>query len=243
MVPFPRAQELAGPLREILGHIEQLVGPGEFDPGQAQGTFRIAATDYGLAVVLPPVLAKLAEAAPGLSIQCSDISGDTVPHLKTGVLDLALSGQESVGEVESEPLFTERFVVVTRADHPVAGRAMTVDDYTAWPHARVDLAQSRLYAIDRTLERMGKARRVAVRMPYFLAAAYFARSTDLIVPVPERIARLYADSLDLAIHEPPPELDLGRFDYLQVWHERRANDPLHRWFRDLMREATAPLRP
>ncbi len=238
MVPTPRAMELAGPLRQVLSAIEQLTGPARFDPSQARGTIRIATTDYGLAVVLPPVLARLEAAAPNLTIQSTGLSEDTFDHLKTGFLDLALSGQESVGAMETEKLFMERFVLVTRADHPLARRRkMTLEDFLAWPHAVIEIVNSRLYGIDRILEKMGRPRQIALRVPHMLAAPFFAQATDLIVPVPERVARLYADSLNLVIHEPPDEVDLGYFDYVQVWHERRNDDPVHRWLRSQVLDA------
>ena len=235
--------ELAGPLRQVLSAIDQLTGPREFDPRNARGTLRIATTDYGLAVVLPHVLAELATTAPNLSIASTGISEDTFDHLKTGQLDLALSGQESLGTMRTEKLFEERFVLVTRADHPLAAKTpMSLEGYLAWPHALIDIVHSRLYGIDRKLEKIGKPRRVALRVPHMLAAPFFAQSTDLIVPVPERVAHLYADSLNLVVHEPPPEVDLGNFDYVQVWHERRDDDPVHRWLRQLVSKAARNIR-
>jgi DNA-binding transcriptional LysR family regulator len=243
MVPTPRALELAGPLRQVISAIDQLTGPMTFDPVNASGTLRIATTDYGLAVVLPHVLAELATAAPHLTIASTGISEDTFENLKTGHLDLALSGQESLGAMRSEKLFEERFVLVTRADHPLAAKkSMTLDDYLAWPHALIDVVHSRLYGIDRKLQKMGKARRVALRVPHMLAVPFFAQSTDLIVPVPERVARMYADSLNLVVHEPPRQVDLGYFDYVQVWHERRDDDPVHRWLRQLVHKAARNIR-
>ena len=242
MVLTPRALDLAGPLRQVLSSIQQMTGPGGFDPRKARGTLRIATTDYGLAIVLPHVLHELAQAAPQLSIAYSDLSEDMFDHLKNGFLDLALTGQASYRDMQSEALFTERFVLVTRADHPLVGRRMTVDDFIAWPHVMIDVVHSRLYDIEARLERMNKRRHSALRMPHCHAAAFFAQQSDLIVPVLERVARLYVDSLGLAIHQPPTELDLGRFDYVQLWHERRNNDPLHRWVRTLIRRVSARIR-
>ena len=243
MVPTPRAMELAGPLRQVISAIDQLTGPTEFDPKDARGTLRIATTDYGLAVVLPHVLAELATAAPHLTIASTGLSEDTFENLKTGHLDLALSGQETHGSMRTEKLFEERFVLVTRADHPLAAKTpMTLDDYLAWPHALIDVAHSRLYGIDRKLEKIGRPRRVALRVPHMLAAAFFAQSTDLIVPVPERVAHIYAHSLNLVVHEPPREVDLGYFEYVQVWHERRDDDPVHRWLRQLVATAARNIR-
>ncbi|MBN1239475.1 MAG: LysR family transcriptional regulator [Gammaproteobacteria bacterium] len=243
MTPTPRALELQGPLRQILASIEQMVGPAEFDPAGARGTLRIATTDYGLSVLLPHVLAALSEAAPQLSIAYTDIGEDAYEHLKTGFLDLALTGQETYRDMRTETLFTERFVVMTRPDHPVAGGGtLTVEDFIAWPHVLVDVLHSRLHGIDRELKRLGKSRQIALRVPRFLAAPFFAQSSNMIVPVPERLAQLYASSLKLAICEPPPELDIGRFDYVQMWHDRRTNDPLHRWLRALVRQAARGIR-
>lgn len=242
MLPTPRALALAGQLRQVLAAIEQITGPAEFEPGGARGTLRIATTDYGSAVLLPHVLAKLTAAAPGLAIAYTPISEDIFEHLKTGAVDLALTGQESHGAMQTETLFTERFLVATRGDHPLVGRRLTVDDYVAWPHVQVDVVHSRLWATDRALERMGRRRRIAMRLPHFLTAPFFAQDSDMLVPMPERIAGLYAGPLGLAIHEPPPDLDLGRFDYVQMWHHRRNNDPLHQWLRTLVRDAAAALR-
>jgi DNA-binding transcriptional LysR family regulator len=242
MVLTPRALDLAGPLRQILSSIQEMAGPAGFDPRKARGTLRIATTDYGLAIVLPHVLSELAQAAPQLSIAYSDLSEDMFEHLKNGFLDIALTGQASYRDMQSEPLFTERFVLVTRDDHPLVGKPVTVDDFVAWPHVMIDVVHSRLHDIDARLERMNKRRHIALRMPHFHAAAFFAQKSDLIVPVLERVARLYVDSLGLAIHQPPPELDLGRFDYVQLWHERRNNDPLHRWVRKLIHNVGARIR-
>jgi DNA-binding transcriptional LysR family regulator len=242
MVLTPRAAELAGPLRQVLAEIRQLTGPARFDPARAEGRLRIACTDYALAIVMPHVLDGLARQAPGLSIAYSHISSDMFEHLESGFLDLCLSGQASYRELQLEVLFQERFVLAVRADHPLVGEPMTVERFIAWPHVLVDVVHSRLHGIDERLAALSLQRHIALRMPSFLAAAFFARESDLIVPIPERIAVLHAPSMGLALLQPPQELDLGAFDYVQAWHPRRNDDPLHRWLRQLVREAGTRVR-
>jgi DNA-binding transcriptional LysR family regulator len=242
MALTPRAAELAGSLQQILASIRQLTGPARFDPAQAQGRLRIATTDFGLAIVMPHVLAELARRAPGLSIAYSHISGEMFEQLETGFLDLALTGQASCRDLHVDVLFQERFVLATRADHPLVGQPMTVERFVAWPHVLIDVVHSRLHGIDERLAALSLQRHIAMRMPSFLAAAFFARDGDLIVPMPERIAALQARSLGLAIHQPPPELDLGCYDYVQAWHPRRNDDPLHQWLRDLVHQVGASIR-
>lgn len=242
MVLTPRAAELAGPLRQVLAEIRQLTGPTRFDPARARGRLRIACTDYALAIVMPHLLDALARQAPGLSIAYSHISGEMFEQLEAGFLDLCLSGQASYRELQTEVLFQERFVLATRAGHPLAGAPVTVERFIAFPHVLIDVVHSRLHGIDERLAALSLQRHIALRMPSFLAAAFFARDSDMVVPLPARIATLYAGSLGLAILQPPPELDLGGFDYVQAWHPRRTDDPLHRWLRGLVREAGQRLR-
>jgi DNA-binding transcriptional LysR family regulator len=242
MVPTARAEQLAASLRAVLSEIDQIVRPPSFDASTARGTVRIATTDYGSAVILPRVVQALALAAPQLDVTYTPLSEETYEHLRTGVLDLALSGQESYRDMATETLFTERFVILAREDHPCLSRSMTVDEYTRWPHIVVDVVHSRLHGIDRTLRRLGRSRKVGMRLPHFLAAPFLAQYSDLLVPVPERLAELYARALKLALVEPPEEIDLGRFDYVQMWNGQRSNDPRLSWLRGLVRDAVVPLR-
>ena len=62
------------------------------------------------------------------------------------------------------------------------------------------------------------------------------QETDLILTLPRRIAMLFAKGANLAILEPP--IELGQYDYMQIWHERIDRDPLHIWLRDLIASQT-----
>jgi len=170
------------------------------------------------------------------------LSEQTYEQLRTGMLDLALSGQESYRDMATETLFTERFVLLARADHPCLSRPMTVEEFTRWRHIVVDVVHSRLHGIDRALKRLNLSRKIGMRLPHFLAAPFLAQYSNLLVPVPERLAALYARALQLALIEPPEEIDLGRFDYVQMWNGQRSNDPRLRWLRDVVRASVAPLR-
>jgi DNA-binding transcriptional LysR family regulator len=236
MVPTPRAEALAGELEQVLAAIDRIVEPAAFDPATATGTLRIAATDYGAATILPQVVHTLAATAPQLTVTFTDLADDTFERLESGFIDLVLSGQESYRDMRTETLFTERFVIMVRGDHPCLERPMTVAEYTRWPHVVVDLLYSRLLGIDRRLKSLGRQRVIGVRLPHFLAAPFLAQRSELLVPVPERLAEMYATALGLAVVEPPPELDLGRFDYVQMWDRRRDNDPVHCWLRGLVKD-------
>ena len=70
MRPTPRALALQASLETILLDIERLIQEPIFLPEQAQGTIRIAASDYATTVILPPILKELFHKAPAIDIEC-----------------------------------------------------------------------------------------------------------------------------------------------------------------------------
>ena len=70
MKPTARAKELIEPIRKALLEIEVAVGtPQTFEPKIAQQGFVIAASDYGELILLPSLLKRVRELAPGVKIQ------------------------------------------------------------------------------------------------------------------------------------------------------------------------------
>ena len=114
-----------------------------------------------------------------------------------------------------------------------------MQSYIKWDHALVDVVGSRMLGIDKELERNGLNRRIFLKIPHFLAALLIVANSDMIVTLPERIAKLFADFSHLTIIKPP--IDQGDFPFVQVWHERSDNDPLHQWLRALIKKHTAML--
>src|SRR6185369_17031676 len=69
VVPTARALELAGPVAEVLARVRSVISTAEpFDPATSVRRFIIAAPDAILAVLMPPLLAELQRAAPGINL-------------------------------------------------------------------------------------------------------------------------------------------------------------------------------
>jgi DNA-binding transcriptional LysR family regulator len=234
MIPTPRAENLLEPLRQILLDIKQLVQTPTFDPKTAQGTIQIVATDYATIVILPTVLKRIAEEAPHLNIECHHWREDTLEQLRSGVIDLALGGQNppDSSEFNFQQLFVEDFVSIVRADHPVTQSEFTIEAFVAWSHALITVTNSRMGYIDTMLEKLGVKRRILLRLPHFLSAPLIVAKTDLILTLPRRLAMLFAKFANLSVLDPPVELD--KFNYIQVWHKRRQHEPMHTWLREMI---------
>jgi DNA-binding transcriptional LysR family regulator len=93
--------------------------------------------------------------------------------------------------------------------------------------------------VDDALARLGLQRRVTVALPHAMVAPHIIASSDLLLTMAERVARVLAPPLDLVVIEPPPELLLTGFAISMMWHERTHSDPARRWLRDvIVTEAT-----
>src|ERR1700681_346940 len=63
MIPTPRAEELAAPVRQALDGLQHSLEPARFDPSQATRSFRIAVDNYAAVVLVGPLAARLLETA------------------------------------------------------------------------------------------------------------------------------------------------------------------------------------
>ena len=59
MVPTPRAEQLALPVRAALDRLQQSLEPTQFDPSTATRNFRIAVDNYAAVVLVGPLAAHI----------------------------------------------------------------------------------------------------------------------------------------------------------------------------------------
>jgi DNA-binding transcriptional LysR family regulator len=138
----------------------------------------------------------------------------------------------------AQRLFTERFDCVLRSDHPALGktqRALDLETFTRLSHVQIAPRGTRGGMVDELLARRGKTRHVALRVADFLVAPLVVAGSDLVLTVPERVARVFAGTHGLRVVEPP--LDIPGFTMWQIWHARRKQEPAHVWLRGLLAQA------
>src|ERR1700726_1809103 len=64
MMPTPRAEQLATPIRIALDGLQQSLEPVQFEPAKAAATFRIAVDNYAAVVLVAPIAAHVSRIAP-----------------------------------------------------------------------------------------------------------------------------------------------------------------------------------
>lgn len=240
LVPTARAETLAAELPPVLGEMERLIRPPEFVPATAKERFVIVTADYVSFVFLPEVLRRLRREAPGIELDIRNLPGSEVAEgLAAGAIDLVI-GADIGGSrnLYRQRIFDDGFACLLRRGAVRAGK-LSLETYLALPHALVTLTGRGGGTVDLALERIGRTRRVALRVQPFLAAPWMVADSDMCLTLPRLLAARLAPLAGLAVHDVP--LDLGAVAIAQVWHARRHRDPAHAWFRELVADAARPL--
>ncbi len=238
IIPTERALALAGPVKQILSKVENLLRPQVFEPATADMVLTLAATDYALQAVVVPFLSLLRREAPGIRVAVLPVQDKRLhAQLERGEIDLALvTPDDAPTDLHARPLFDEHYVCAMRANHPAIRRGkLTLDRFCALDHALVSYTGGSFQGVtDDALARLGRTRRVALSVTSFLVLPEILRQSDLIAVVP---SRLVAHADGLARIAPP--LDIPGFTKSMAWHERTHHDAAHRWVREALFRTSA----
>lgn len=237
--PTPIALELAPVIADALARLDDAVlGQQDFDPATAERQFVIAPNGYVEFALVPAVVARLSEVAPGIRLLLTPYGTDLA---ETGVV----SGTTAMvlGRFVDPPdnlvvqhLMDESLACVVRADHPEVGDRLTRKQFEAMKHINV-IPPGRLKAgLFQALARQELKREVAISVTNFFAVAEMVAVTDYCATLPRLICRRLENDPRFKIL--PAPVDLGSFPVDMAWHVRYRHDPAHRWLRELIGEVT-----
>jgi DNA-binding transcriptional LysR family regulator len=99
MLPTPRAEQLALPVRSALDGLQHSLEPTQFIPSKATRSFRIAVDNYSAVVLVGPLAGRITKIAPGVTLEFRP-SGtlSILDLLDRGELDLAIGALPEPGE-------------------------------------------------------------------------------------------------------------------------------------------------
>jgi len=230
VAPTARADRLAEAVRLALATLDAALQEGDrYDPVASARTFRLYMSDIGETLFLPRLLRALGERSPKLCLETFQLEEeDILPALESGRIDLALGYIPVLAGVEKQVLLQERYVVVMRAGHPLAGRSPT---RAALRELRYVLVRSHP-ATTRALQHLGLRDQVRLEIPHFLVLPRILAETDLAVLMPARLAAAFAAMGDYVAWR--PRIGLPAFAVSVHWYWRYAGDPGNRWLRELI---------
>ena len=232
MIPTPRADQLAHPVRAALDNLQRSLEPPHFDPAATPRTFKIAVDNYGALVLAGPVATRMAKIAPHVMFEFYP-SGtrDVVADMDRGELDMTIGALVGYPErFTRQPLMRDEFIAVLREGHPLAASTLSIEAVAAIPHLDFTSIRYNTDFIDETLSKAGLKRRIAMRAP-MLTFVRILLDSDLLAILPHRIARNITQHRPLALHRlpctSPPTIDTA-----MIWPRWLDDHQAHRWLRD-----------
>ncbi len=237
MIPTPAALKMSEPLKNLLQDVEILVtGITHFDPQSSERRFRVVTSDYLLSVIFPGLTQKLVRVAPGIVMDCFHPSDQTEAMLERGDIDMFITPEEHLSrDHPADLLFEEKHVVVGWAKNPAISQGViSEEEFFRLSHVVVEIGRlTRPSFAERHLQNLPSQRRVDMRVSSFLIAPEMVVNTLKLTVMHERLARLFAQRLDIAIAEMPFEFPVMR-EMVQYHESRRQDTGLH-WLIDQMK--------
>ena len=242
MMPTPRAEQLATPIRIALEGLQESLEPVQFDPSKATTTFRIAVDNYAAVVLVAPIAAQVANIAPGVVLDFRPSGTLNLPELlDRSELQLAIGPPGIQGERFSvRRLLQDQFVVVHRKGHPAAkAREFSTEKLTELPLLEISSAQFGTDFLETGPAKSKSSTKPAMRAP-FLSAAQILATSDLVSVLPLNVAKNMTRSHELVFRRlsrsPRP------IEAAMIWLRRLDNQPAHAWLRDVVSHTSRGLR-
>ena len=244
MEPSSKALEIEAVVDEILDRVTMLrAGHTPFDPAVSDRAFTFCVVDAGIVRLLPPLLERLAQSAPGIRLNVVPPDLDRLESsLESGRLDFAMGSFPSLSKrIRRQTLWRVNYLSAVRDAHPRIKRPPSLAAFAAEKHILVSAsgtghAHTRA---EKAVQAVVPASRIACRVPTFLTAAFVASRSDAIVTLPAALGERVAEQLGLRLFKPPIQLPV--IEVAQHWHERFHREPGSRWIRetfvDLFKEA------
>jgi DNA-binding transcriptional LysR family regulator len=233
MVPTPRAEQLAVPLRQALTDMQRALEPEAFVPAQASRRFSIAINNYAAIVVAAPLVSAVAAAAPLMQLDLRP-SGtlNVFDLLDNGELDIAIGTYDRVGErFASAALLEDEFVAVMRRGHPAGRGRLSASTFAGLKHVDISSSGDDTGFIDRSLATRGSKRQIALRIPYLSAGPVLGK-LDVVATLSRRVAEAVVRGTGLELHDLPFTSPPVRTS--MAWHRRLDGSSAHRWLRELI---------
>lgn len=239
----PRGAALLPEVRQMLLALEKLTSvDSDFDPAALRRHFRIMASEFGLFLLLPRIIARATAVAPHVTFEMVAID-KPVDSVYSGLTELCLTGDvithaagEAARAVRTRTLMEDRFVGIVDSEHPLHGAA-TVDDLLAYPHVATHFLGSKLPVEDMAIDGLSDRHPPRVRVPSFLSIAPMVTGSDSIGLVPARLAPQICSYGGVREIELPRET--ARIAIKMLWHMRHDHDPAHEWLRGIVLDMCA----
>ena len=239
MEPTPRAKELFSSVSVILREARaSLVAKPVFNAATDTREFVVATTDLGAAALIPGLIDAVRTRAPQVRIASVSAGGrDLAGGMAAGDVDLAIGNFPMLqAGFYQQSLYQETYVLLADPARAGGESELTLEEFRSAQHVLVTTGSSGHFhgEIERRLRALIPPENIVATLSSFIVAPLVARNSNVLVTVPSRVARIYADLFGLEQLALP--LDLPAYPITQYWHARYHHDPGLVWLRRLLHE-------
>ena len=226
IVATRRAEQLTVQARELLSALHAFAQSGHFDPAQWKDAITIAANDLQRDLLLPPLMQRLRQHAPGLSLRVIPSDVPSLEMLRNEHCQLVISPRPPDGtDIVQKRLFEDQYRVFF--DPRMRQAPATRAQYLAARHVTVLYQPRRALDLDQWLLAKGVERQFEVTVPGYAGVAPFISGTTLLATAPSLLARhMLRDLASAKVPIACPKMPM----YL-VWHMRHQHSHAHQWLR------------
>ncbi|MBB6255401.1 LysR family transcriptional regulator [Nitrospirillum iridis] len=235
MLPTPKAESLAGPVRRALLQIRgEITRAGNFDPATAVRHFLIVASDYAYAIVLADLFAKVASEAPSVSFEVILPSSQAGERLDRAEVDLMFTVIPFANpQYPSMQLWTDEDVIISWSGAGYDN--IEADTFFSAGHAVATFGPDRRPSVtDEHIAKLGFDRRVEILLPNFADLCPAIVGTKRLATMHRRYAEHFARFYPIKLH--PTWVKFPQIVELALWHEVRDKDAGVRWLLDNIKE-------
>ncbi|MEZ5738266.1 MAG: LysR family transcriptional regulator [Burkholderiaceae bacterium] len=233
MSPTPRAVQLAARIGPSLQAIRDAIAePSGFDPATAKQVFRIGTSDAIEVALLPSLMARLREQAPGCSVivRSPNARFNARTALDADEVDVVIGPADTIPSWQrSEVIATVQFVCLFDAARLGITAPITLAQFLGFPHLLTTFAGDLHGFVDELLAARGLKRQVILGTPHFGVLPMVLRQTDSIVTLPQLSAQMFSAQFGLAVS--PLPLPVEPMSLVLQWSATTEQDPALAWLR------------
>jgi len=239
MQPTPRATTLIESARAVLARIgSDIVAEPQFDPSRSSRAVTLVLSDVGEVVLLPTLIKRLRELMPDAMVRSVTLPPTEVAlQLESGEVDLAIGYFPDLKKHSfyQQALYTDTFASLIRSDHRMQADKLSIREYLQLEHAVVRAESRTEEVMESYLARKKIRRQVVLSTPHFASAPIVVAQSDLIVTIPEPLARSFS-SVAAGVRVVQLPFEPPRIAIKQFWHRKFHHDARSRWLRALVCE-------
>lgn len=229
----PLGRELADPVRQLLLQIQATVTlRPTLDLATERRHFRITVSDYGVPILMAPLVQRLQELAPSMTLELLPQIETTGQSLRRGETDLSIVPDDYLDAGHPHAvLFEDSYSCVVWEGNDAVGETLDLDTFSRCGHIAPHLGRPGAPTVaERFFQESGVVRRVCVTTHDFRSLATIVVGTQLITTMQTRLARASAQRLPLRVLAPP--LRMPTLRVCMQWHRYQTSDPAHMWLRE-----------